>query len=115
MNDPRQEDLFAPRPPGPAVVDETTKRDRGMATAAANNAARLALARAAARRVALAGDGTADVERVRDALAAAGHVFPWGNWAGSVFKTAEWTFTGEWVPARHAGGHARPVRVWRRT
>lgn len=110
--------LFDPPAPGSRPVDphgEADKKYRGMELAAVNNAARLATVRAVARRVARDGDGTADVERVRAACAADGHVFPWGNWAGSIFKTEEWTFDGRWVAALHPGGHARMVRVWRLT
>lgn len=92
---------------------EIRERDKGMARAAAANDDSLALARRAAQAVALRGDGTADVERVREDLENRGFHLPWGNWTGALFRTPEWEFTGRWIKARHEGGHARPVRVWR--
>lgn len=36
-----------------------------------------------------------------------------GNSAGSIFKTGDWEFTGQWKPSRRASNHGRHVRVWK--
>lgn len=92
-------------------VEEAEKK-RGMEVSAAKSAEWLRLARLAAGVVAQM-DGTADIERVRMNLSDRPDII-WGNWAGSVFTTGEWVPTGDFVKARHKGGHCRMVRVWRR-
>lgn len=53
--------------------------------------------------------GKVSMNEVREALPS----MEWGNWAGSLFKGQEWVPTGEYVPARYKGAHARVVRVWK--
>jgi hypothetical protein len=36
-----------------------------------------------------------------------------GNAAGSLFRSAEWEFTGCWTPSVRVSNHARVLRVWR--
>lgn len=86
-----------------------------MELAAAKRTDELYKARLAALQVARLGDGTADIERVREHLEAAGVELEWGNWAGSVFAGKKWEPTGRRVEVRHKGGHCRGggVREWR--
>lgn len=36
-----------------------------------------------------------------------------GNAAGSIFHSAEWEWTGEFVPSRRVSNHGRFIRTWR--
>jgi hypothetical protein len=36
-----------------------------------------------------------------------------GNAAGSIFRSADWEFTGCWTPSTRVSNHARMLRVWR--
>lgn len=96
-----------------AIAEEERLKQRGMAVAAARNDLALEAARTAALELA-ASRGSVSIDDVRDALADRGIPFVAGNWLGSVFKGGGWQPTGEWEPARHAGGHRRMIRTWRR-
>lgn len=92
---------------------EKAKKVRAMKGSAAKNAEFLELARKAARQVALAGDGTADADRVRFWLEEHDMVVVWGGWSGSIFQTKNWQGTGRRVACKHEGSRARKVEVWR--
>lgn len=53
-------------------------------------------------------NGEVSIDDVRDSMPGV----EFGNWAGSVFKSKDFVFTGKWLASRHKGSHARPVRVW---
>jgi hypothetical protein len=75
----------------------------------------LELAREAVRAAALArGDRLATVDDACLFLPALRRESPdLGSAADSIFKAAEWEFTGEWRPSRLKSKKPRTVRVWR--
>jgi len=83
----------------------------GMDLAAANNTTPLAMARAAAKQIAQATDGTCDADRVGAAMEILG--IPTGNWMGSLFKGKRWEFTGQRIKSIRKSAHAREIKVWR--
>lgn len=107
--------LFLERPPTERLSDrarEELAKELGMKAARDKADRQLRAAREAAVAVALNGDGTADIERVRALLEGRGVLEP-GSWLGNTFRGKEWQPTGEWIQTTHRGGHQRPVRVWR--
>lgn len=95
-------------------VTEEAKKVEGMAAAAHTGKNYLTIARAAATNLALLNpDHTTDADEVRQHLERIGISLPWANWAGSLFKTDEWIFSGYWVQCKHAGGHCRMIRRWK--
>jgi hypothetical protein len=40
------------------------------------------------------------------------HPNAWGAIFRGRYNGDRWVATGDWVPSRHADGHARVVRVW---
>ena len=85
---------------------------RGMAQAAASNTSQLRTARILARRIA-SRVGVVSADDIREEAKGSGVKFVWGNWAGSIFKTPDWSATGRFVKATHEGSRARMVREWR--
>ena len=95
-------------------VGDILKED-GMATAAANKANVLQMARSVAVEIA---------ERIPQNLCHDGIVLEQmekrgrpnlGNAAGSIFRSDEWKFSGQWVKNKRKSAHSRFVRVWQYT
>ena len=89
-------------------------KGEGMDLAAANRAEALAIARRGAFSAAVRRDDlTADADDAYRALERAGMADCLGNAAGSIFKGAEWRWTGEFRPSERTSNHGRMIRVWR--
>jgi hypothetical protein len=96
-----------------AARGEQLKFD-GMAMAAANNQHVLKLARSVAKEVALGrASGTATSDDVGKILALRYEIPGMGPAAGSLFKTKEWEWTGDFVKSTRVSNHSRLIRVWR--
>ena len=112
------DDLFADIPPAglhsafDAVESERRKHD-GMAVAASARLAMLHKAREIARDLARR-HGTVHMDMVNMELERRG-IDPCrlGPGAGSLFKSLEWEFTGEFVKSARMTNHSRLLRVWR--
>lgn len=94
----------------PLVSTGEALKDAGMQAAADHRREELEQARAIARQVALQGDGTCDMDRVRALLPE--HV-DLGPAAGSVFQGKEWADTGVRIRSTLPANHARELRVWK--
>ena len=108
--------LFEARPPAQRVSDrerEELAKEHGMKVAAEKAKRQLKIARDAAVAVAMDGDGTADIERVRAFLEDLKFDMDYGSWAGNIFRGKQWEPTGAWIRTTHRDGHQRAVRVWR--
>ena len=91
----------------------SAKRE-GMDLAADNREADLALARRVAVGIAMASpDRTCHADQVGRALKRDYGIASLGPAAGSIFKGAQWQFTGERVLSVRATNHARELKVWR--
>lgn len=93
-------------------LKEDAAKERGMALAAAKNADLVVQARAIARLLAKAKPEGITVSDLRAEMHRRGYRNCWGNWMGSIFKSAGWVCAG-FTKARHEGSHSRTVRVWR--
>jgi hypothetical protein len=95
-----------------AVKAEGGKR-KGMAQAVAAREPILQVARRLAVEIGrIRGKVTADdvqMELIRQGY----HPSDLGPAAGSIFKTAEFEFTGEWIKSERVSNHSRYLRVWR--
>lgn len=93
---------------------EEAKKAAGQAKAAEAHAYELKVCRTIARSIARE-SGTADIERVREAVEEMDLKLNWGAWTGCVFSGPEWEPTGQFVEVRHRGGRRRGggVRTWR--
>ena len=99
-----QDDLFN-------LPEALRRKDEGMKQAAARDMTLLDYARRLARIVAETyGTVTADDVQLRLDEYGCG---PLGNAAGSLFRGAEWEFTGDWRTSDRISNHARMNRVWR--
>lgn len=95
----------------PELAEEA--RIVGMRSAALSHKEVLELARHAVRMMALnRPDKTATADDAQRFLVAA-KLQPLGNSAGSLFKAADWEFTGAWKPSVRVSNHGRFNRVWR--
>lgn len=86
-------------------------KDKGMQQAADARVDELAYARAVARDIARYGDSTCDADQVQQVLAK--YDIDLGNAAGSLFKTDEWVWTGQFRQSARVKNHGRLLRVWR--
>jgi hypothetical protein len=97
---------------------EERKKREGMEQAAKNNSRLLALARAHARRIALANGGISDAEMVREAMIEAGEFPPPPysptqlNWMGSIHLYEEGWRKISKMNCSHEGGHKREINRW---
>lgn len=91
------------------------KKKEGMDTAASHKSALLQEVRAAMHKLALSRpERTADADDASDWLIANGRgESALGPASGSLFKDANWVFTGIWVNSRKISNHSRMIRVWR--
>lgn len=95
-----------------AVAGERAKQE-GMARAADNRAVLLEMARGFAHQHALL-HGTVTADDVARQMAVHGFSpSALGPAAGSLFKTSEWEWTGEYVKSIRVSNHSRMIRVWR--
>jgi hypothetical protein len=93
---------------------EETAKKAGHAPAEPCRQPLLELAREAVRAAALSrGDRLATVDDARLFLPVRGESSDLGSAADSIFKAAEWEFTGEWRPSRQKSNKPRRVKVWR--
>jgi len=93
-------------------MSERLKQD-GMARAEGNAKSALELARDIAKKIALSRVSrrcTADM--VGRQLQAAHDIDTLGPAAGSLFKTKDWKFTGDFVQSKRVTNHSRLLRVW---
>ena len=107
--------LVATEQPAQRLTDrerEEYAKDRGMELAAARNAEWLERFREVAEVIAVAGDGTCDIDLVRAWFDAQEIDYRVGNFMGSIFKGDRWVCVGR-VKTTHRGGHGREVRRWR--
>lgn len=90
-------------------------KEAGLRLASAGRAERLRYARRVARGIAERGDRTCNADQVQERLADLWGFGPdWlGPAAGALFRTPDWTFTGERIESRQPGNHAREIKVWR--
>lgn len=101
-----QPDLFS-------VAQAETDKVYGMAVAAAAKVERLAIAKRLAFGITPIG-GTCTADDVFMAMLERGYDPYLGNAAGSLFRSLEWEFTGEWETSKRTTNHGRQNRVWRR-
>lgn len=98
--------------------DEERKKKEGMERAAKNNSRLLALARAHARRLALANGGICDAEMVREEMVRLGEFPPPPyspnqlNWMGSICSHGEGWRKISKMFCTHEGGHKREINRW---
>lgn len=91
-------------------LGESLKKD-GMKNAADANHEVLMLAREIALHLAKQTGGRCHADMVQSVLIANG--LELGNAAGSLFKTQDWEWTGDFVKSDRVSNHARIIRVWR--
>ena len=97
----------------PTKTAETLKAE-GMARAAESKRELLAVARKLARDIALSReDRTCHADLVAEAMVQAGITETLGNAAGSLFKTDDWKFTGQFTESTRPQSHRNLLRVWR--
>lgn len=85
----------------------------GMDLAAGNRKEQLDKARDVARTLAMTRvSRTLSIDDVLYVMHQLYNVSSLGPATGSVFKTAEWRFTGAWVKSKRVSNHGRMVRVW---
>ena len=85
----------------------------GMERAAVRRRSDLEIAREIAKKIALSRVSrrcTSDM--VRRELSRDYGIESLGNATGSLFKTRDWTFTGDFVQSKLPSNHARIIRVW---
>lgn len=90
-------------------------RDEGLGAAAWSRRELLVQVRAALVSIALARPGkTATADDGQKWLVSRGYQpGDLGNAAGAMFLSAEWEFTGQWVPSDRVSRRANMLRVWR--
>jgi hypothetical protein len=93
------------------AASQAKKKD-GMATAANNRPAALALAKFIAERLARE-HGTVNADMVGRELKLKHGIESLGGAAGSIFRDSCWEWTGEWVKSARVTNHSRMLRVWR--
>lgn len=111
--------MTAPTSLGPLfdAAASAQAKEAGMLQAATNKASLLEHARGRARAIARSrANREVTADDVARALEADGiSVFALGNAAGSLFRGAEWEWTGRWQPSERVHAHRNPLRVWRLT
>jgi len=95
------------------AIEAEEGRRKGMAKAAETREPILQVARRLAIEISrIRGKVTAD--DVQKALIRRGyHPSELGPAAGSIFKTGDFEFTGEWIKSERVSNHSRYLRVWR--
>lgn len=93
-------------------TESNRRKARGMAVAADHAPYLLEKARGIAREIA-AKQGTVNADEVSMELARLGWPDCLGPAAGSLFKTKDWEFTGQFVPSTRVTNHSRLLRVWK--
>lgn len=83
-------------------------KDYGMESSAAAHVMKIFRVRQVAKMIAT-DRGKVSMNEVRAAMPGV----EFGNWSGSIFKDGNFMFTGEYVPARYKGAHARDIKVWK--
>ena len=91
-------------------MESAARKREGMAVAAAARPCDLEIARNIARSHAEL-HGTVTADDVGRKLQLSG--IDLGPAAGSIFKTAEWVFTGDFKKSARKTNHSRLLRVWR--
>lgn len=96
-------------------IESKRLKEQGMAQAAENRSELLAIARDCAIWYArYLGHGTCTADDVAQAMHSRGYNYSdLGNAAGSIFKGADWNFTGTYVKSKKVSAHARDIKVWR--
>jgi hypothetical protein len=94
------------------LAEGEARKEFGMDLAASNRPHALARGREVARELALKSpDMTVTADDVQKVLIPEGiHL---GNAAGSLFRTSEWVWTGEFVKSTRKTNHATLRRIWR--
>jgi hypothetical protein len=87
-------------------------KERGMKIAESNAETALGLARGIAKELArhkpvVNADDVGRVLKQRHGIETLGPA------AGSLFKSSEWVFTGQWVKSARISNHSRMIRNWR--
>ena len=100
-----QPDLFDP------VASENAKQ-QGMKKAGEHKVDVLALARHVAMEYAKSHGGICHADIVGVLLRQQHGIDTLGPAAGSIFKTAEWSWTGDWIKSVRVTNHSRMLRVW---
>ena len=86
----------------------------GMQQAAGNTKEQLDIARKVAKQIALRRkDRTVTADDVGRVLKEVYGLDTLGPAAGSIFKTNDWEFTGQWRKSKRVTNHSRMLRVWR--
>lgn len=92
---------------------ESARRKRfGMSIAASKRHELLSMARKIAMQLARQ-NGETNCDQVSQELSRQGLPDCLGPAAGSIFKTADWEFTGRFVNSERTTNHSRLLRVWR--
>lgn len=93
-------------------TESNRRKARGMAVAADHAPYLLGKAREIAKEIALK-QGVVTSDDVSLELARRGWPDCLGPAAGSIFKTKDWAFTGEFVNSTRVTNHSRLLRVWK--
>lgn len=91
-------------------AESQRRKTDGIDRAAAAQPSNLELARSIAKKIA-SQKGTVTADDVGQQLSLLS--IETGPWAGAIFKSSEWQFTGKWVPSQRVSNHGRMLRVWR--
>lgn len=92
-------------------MNEQEKKEFGISLASQNKKAALSFAREQAVRIG-SEKGFCSVDDVRLAFSSNGFSFPFGNWAGSIFKDGNWLYEKS-IQSTHINSHGRLISLWR--